>query len=138
MWSTEVKSAFAKGCRGSSRASALARNVAYYRAMSVINPTQRPQPCCKSPLRYVAEKKQGSMRDSAVKKCLIVTVRGVRNKLNQIPCLTCQNNSGEKAIAALVLAYAAFNNCDDQDLAAGGGSNTACGAIFLTGVVVFK
>ncbi|MDB5276399.1 MAG: hypothetical protein JWR61_1354 [Ferruginibacter sp.] len=57
MWSTEVKSAFAKGCRGSSRASALARNVAYYRAMSVINPTQRPQPGCKSSLSYVAGKK---------------------------------------------------------------------------------
>ncbi|WP_301927006.1 hypothetical protein [Ferruginibacter sp.] len=40
----------------SSRASALARDVAYYDATSIISPAQRPQPCCKSPLKDVAGK----------------------------------------------------------------------------------
>jgi len=43
-----------------------------------------------------------------------------------------------KATAALLLEYAALNNCNDHYLEAGGGNNTACGATFLTGAVVFR
>ena len=48
------------------------------------------------------------------------------------------NHDGGKAIAALLLEYAALNNFIDHYLAAGGGNNTACGATFLTGFVVFR
>ena len=44
-----------------------------------------------------------------------------------------------KATAALLLEYAALiSNFNDHYLEAGGGNNTACGTIFLTGAVVFR
>jgi len=47
------------------------------------------------------------------------------------------NQDGGKAAAALLLEYATLK-CNDHYLEGGGGNNTACGATFLTGAVVFR